>query len=225
MKGKKHDAIVLLSGGMDSTTLLYAVKEKYTPLALILSYGQRHEKEIMIAQTVASRAGVDYQKLAIPFPTTGSSLLDKSSAIPQRMTKNIPSTYVPARNTVFISLAVSFAEANGVGKVFIGINAVDYSGYPDCRPEYVLAFNKLLKLATKSGIEGSPVRVEAPYINLSKSEIIKKGISLGVPYEFTWSCYKGERKPCGTCDSCKLRAKGFKEAGCHDPLLTKSGNK
>ncbi len=220
---KNHSAIVLLSGGLDSSTLLYYVKRQYRPLGLVFLYGQRHDREIRSALSIAKAAGVDVKKLRVPFPETGSALLDKSASIPTRLSKRIPPTYVPARNIVFLSLALSFAEAYGVDKIFIGVNAIDYSGYPDCRPEFVDAFNKVIQVGTKKGVEGKGVEVLTPFIHMTKAEIIKVGISLGVPYELTWSCYRGEDLPCGTCDSCRLRARGFKEAGINDPLLFGKG--
>ncbi len=221
--GKGYSAIVLLSGGLDSSTLLYYVKRQYRPLGIVFLYGQRHDREIRSALSIAKAAGVDVKKLRLPFPETGSALLDKSVSIPSRLSKKIPPTYVPARNIVFLSLALSFAEAYGVDKIFIGVNAIDYSGYPDCRPEFVDAFNKVIRVGTKKGVEGKGVEVLAPFIHMTKAEIIKIGLSLGVPYELTWSCYRGEDLPCGTCDSCRLRARGFKEAGANDPLLSDKG--
>ena len=223
LSGKRYSAIVLLSGGLDSSTLLYYVKRKHTPLGLIFLYGQRHKKEIRSAVSVARAAGVDVKKLRLPFPDVGSALLDESIPIPERLSKNIPATYVPARNIVFLSMALSFAEAYGIDKIFIGVNAIDYSGYPDCRPEFVEAFNHMIKVGTKKGVEGRGCEVLAPFIHMTKADIIRIGLSLGVPYELTWSCYKGGDVPCGTCDSCRLRAKGFKEAGVNDPLLSSKG--
>ncbi len=218
---RRHSAIVLLSGGLDSSTLLYYVRRTYNVLALIFLYGQRHKRELRSALNVAKRAGVDVRKIRVPFPEIGSALLDKRLKLPTRLSKKIPITYVPARNIVFLSLGLAYAEAYGIEKVFIGINAIDYSGYPDCRPEFVRAFNRVIKVGTKRGVEGKPVKVLAPFINMSKAEIIRIGLSLGVPYELTWSCYAGGDAPCGKCDSCRLRAKGFREAGVDDPLLSR----
>ncbi len=218
---KKYSAIVLLSGGLDSSTLLYYVRRNHEVLALVFLYGQRHKRELDSALKLAKRAGVDVKKIKVPFPEVGSALLDEDLALPKRLSKGIPITYVPARNIVFLSLALSYAEAYGIDEIFIGVNAIDYSGYPDCRPEFIRAFNRVIKVGTKRGVEGRPIKVLAPFINLTKAEIIRIGLSLGVPYELTWSCYAGGDRPCGKCDSCRLRAKGFREAGVDDPLLSK----
>ncbi len=217
---KKYSAIVLLSGGLDSSTLLYYVKRNYEVLALVFLYGQRHSRELKSALELAKRTGVDVKKVKIPFPEIGSALLDERLKLPTRLSKKIPITYVPGRNIVFLSLAVSYAEAYGIDKIFIGVNAIDYSGYPDCRPEFIRAFNRVIKVGTKQGVEGKQIKVLAPFINMSKADIIRVGLSLGVPYELTWSCYAGGDRPCGKCDSCRLRAKGFREAGVNDPLLS-----
>ncbi len=218
---KKYSAIVLLSGGLDSSTLLYYVKRNYEVLALVFLYGQRHSRELKSALELAKRTGVDVKKVKIPFPEIGSALLDERLKLPTRLSKKIPITYVPGRNIVFLSLAVSYAEAYGIDKIFIGVNAIDYSGYPDCRPEFIRAFNRVIKVGTKQGVEGKQIKVLAPFINMSKADIIRVGLSLGVPYELTWSCYAGGDRPCGKCDSCRLRAKGFREAGVNDPLLSR----
>lgn len=224
MKDKQPNALILLSGGLDSSTVLaMALKEKYRPYGLVISYGQRHTRELESATAVAQAAGIPYQIIEVPFPAVGSSLLDTITEVPDATdAPGIPSTYVPARNTVFISLAASYAEAFGITTIFVGVNAVDYSGYPDCRPEYIEKFNMLLQYATKTGVEGNPIIIKAPLIELTKAQIITQGFSLGVPYELTWSCYRGGNKPCGTCDSCQLRAKGFHDAGFKDPLLASS---
>ncbi len=220
---EKLDAIVLLSGGLDSATLLYYVKRRFNPLALVFLYGQRHRKELNSALKIAKACRVKAKRVKVDFPEVGSALLDTRLKLPGRLSRKIPITYVPGRNIVFLSIALSYAEAYGIDKIFIGVNAIDYSGYPDCRPEFIRAFNRMVKLGTKAGVESRPVKIVAPFINLKKSEIIKIGVSLGVPYELTWSCYAGEEKPCGRCDSCRLRAKGFREAGVNDPLLSKQG--
>jgi 7-cyano-7-deazaguanine synthase len=220
-KHKSYNALVLLSGGLDSSTLLYAIRKKYRVLALIVSYGQRHGKEVAAARRIAQAAQVDYRTITVPFPAVGSSLLDHKQKVPQRMVNRIPSTYVPARNTVFLSVAASFAEAYGINKIFIGVNAVDYSGYPDCRPVYITQFNRLLQLATKTGVEGLPIRIHTPLVHMTKSQIVVLGKKIGVPYELTWSCYQGGKRPCGKCDSCRLRARGFREARVRDPLTSK----
>lgn len=210
-----HKAIVLLSGGIDSTTTLYlAKKQGYRCHALIFDYGQRHKKEVRAAARIAKRAKVPYYIIRIALPWKGSSLLDRSKKVPARrstkeMSKNIPSTYVPGRNTVFLSFALSFAEATGAQAVFIGANAVDFSGYPDCRPGYYRVFRKLIKEGTKA----KKIKIMTPLIKMKKSEIIKLGLKLGAPLDATWSCYKGGEKPCGVCDSCVIRRRGFYEAG------------
>jgi len=216
-------AVVLLSGGLDSaTTLFYAKSKGFRISALIFDYGQRHRKEIEKAKRLARRAGTDYRIVKIGFPWKGSALLDKKILLPQRKnlnTKEIPATYVPARNIIFLSYAASYAETLGAKKIFIGANALDYSGYPDCRPEFFRAFAVALRTGSKSGVEGKRITIETPLIAKTKGEIITLGLKLGVPYDLTWSCYRGGKKPCGTCDSCRFRAKGFKEVGKKDPVL------
>jgi len=215
-------AVVLLSGGLDSATTLYVAQSRgFDVRALVFRYGQRHDREVRQALAIARRAKCPAQVLGIELPWKGSALLDSSKPLPQgrKKMRGIPSTYVPARNTIFLSFALSYAESIGASHIFIGANALDYSGYPDCRPRYYKAWQGLAKLATKSGVEGRRIRIETPLLRLKKSQIIKLGISLGVPYEMTWSCYQGAKKPCGRCDSCLLRARGFKEAGIKDPAL------
>ncbi len=215
-------AIVLLSGGLDSTTTLYIARSRgYEAACLIFDYGQRHKREVDAAKKIARSSRCSFKTVKIELPWKGSSLLDRAMRLPldMRNAKGIPSTYVPARNTIFLSFALSFAEAIGARDIFIGANSIDYSGYPDCRPQYYRAFGAMARLATRCGIEGAKIRIQTPLIRLTKSQIIKWGLKLGVPYEATWSCYKGGVEPCGRCDSCILRAKGFKEAGCKDPLL------
>jgi 7-cyano-7-deazaguanine synthase len=232
-----RQAVVLLSGGLDSATTLYLAKGKGCKcFCLIFDYGQRHKKEIQSANRIAQSASCKRQVVKISLPWKGSSLLDKKLKIPEsynprtqepensrtRKLKNpIPSTYVPARNLIFLSFALSYAEVMGAGAIYIGANAVDYSGYPDCRPEFYQAFIRAAALGTKAGVEGNAVKIVTPLIRKTKAQIIKSGMSLGVPYELTWSCYKGGRSPCGECDSCRFREKGFREAGCADPLLIK----
>lgn len=218
MKNKK--AVVLLSGGLDSITAAYlAEKQGYEVSCLIFDYGQRHRREILSAVRLAKNAGFQYKIIKFKLSWLGSSLLDKKMKIPggrqlSEIAKNIPTTYVPARNTIFMAFGISCAEAMGAEAVFIGANAVDYSGYPDCRPEYFEAYKKLIYCGTKN----KKIKIKTPLLYKTKAEIIKIGISLGVPHKLTWSCYKGGIRPCGKCDSCILRAKGFKEAGLKDPL-------
>lgn len=201
-------AIVLLSGGLDSaTTLYYALGKGFDCRALIFDYGQRHKKEIKSAVAVAKRAKVPYQILKIALPWKGSSLLDKKMQVPVRQSfKGIPSTYVPARNTIFLSFALSFAEAAGAEAIFIGANAIDFSGYPDCRPDFYAAFQKVIEKGTKA----KKIKVITPLINLTKKEIVKLGRKLGAPLDLTWSCYQGGKEPCGVCDSCRIRDAALK---------------
>ena len=218
------EAIVLLSGGLDSTTTLYmALDQGYKCNCLIFDYNQRHKKEILQAKKIARKSRSPYKIIKISFPWKGSSLLDKDMRLPSggnvsEKANDIPSTYVPSRNTIFLSIAASWAEAIGVDIIFIGANAVDFSGYPDCRREYFELFNKILKEGTKAGVGGKPIRIETPLIDKKKSEIIRIGTRLMAPYELTWSCYEGGGKPCLKCDSCLLRKKGFREAKLEDPL-------
>ncbi len=221
----RRKAIVLLSGGLDSATTLYYAKSKgYDCRCLIFDYGQRHKKEIQSAKKIAKASGSDYKVIKIALPWKGSSLLDKKLGIPEkrdlrRMKNTIPNTYVPARNTIFLSFALSYAEAVGASSMFIGATAVDFSGYPDCRPEYYRVFNRLIERGTKAGAGKKKIRIFTPLIKMTKAGIIRTGIGLKVPYEYTWSCYNGGDRPCFKCDSCVLRAKGFKEAGVKDPLM------
>jgi 7-cyano-7-deazaguanine synthase len=217
-------AVVLLSGGLDSTTVLYYAKSRgYDCACLIFDYGQRHNKEVGIAKKIAGACGVPYHLIKFRMPWKGSALLDKKIAVPKGKTGahakgGIPVTYIPARNTVFLSFAVSFAEAIGASAIFIGANAVDFSGYPDCRPGYYKVFNSLIKRGTRAGAVKKKISVLTPLIHKTKAEIIRLGKRLGVPYGYTWSCYMGNKHPCMKCDSCVIRAKGFKEAKVTDPL-------
>lgn len=215
-------AVVLLSGGLDSSTVLAMTKDKgYDIFALTLIYGQRHEKEMESAVSVADSLGVkEHRVMELPEGLFSGSSLTFDSEVPLNgeNENRIPSTYVPARNLVFLSIAVSWAEALDAEAVFIGVNEVDYSGYPDCRPEFIEAFIKAQELATKRGVEGDPIRIVTPIMEMSKSEIIRTGTSLGLDYGLTWSCYRGGVKACGRCDSCRFRLKGFREAGLEDPL-------
>lgn len=210
-------AIVLLSGGLDSaTTLYYAQSKGFAVHALVFDYGQRHRKEIRCAVALAKAARCPYEIVKIALPWKGSALLDKKIKVPQGRkldAKDIPATYVPARNIIFLSFAASYAEAVGAREIFIGANAIDYSGYPDCRPDFFAAYAKVLEKGLKTGVEGHRIKVETPLIRLSKAQIIRLGTKLKVPYHLTWSCYAGGSRPCGVCDSCRLRAKGFLDTG------------
>jgi 7-cyano-7-deazaguanine synthase len=218
-------AILLLSGGLDSYTAgAIAKADGWDVSALTIRYGQVHVREIEAARTVAVALGVsEHLELDVPLAKIGGSALVGAGEIPKDRSiaeRDIPSTYVPARNTVFLALAMAWAEVTGAEAIVIGVNALDYSGYPDCRPEYLRAFEHLASLATKAGVEGRPLTILAPLLELSKAEIIRRGLALGVDYGLTLSCYdpgaNGEQ--CGHCDSCVLRAKGFAEAGTVDPV-------
>jgi 7-cyano-7-deazaguanine synthase len=216
--------VSLLSGGLDSTTVTaYALSKHYDVYPLTFLYGQRHKKELYSAQKVADFYKLPLKIIKLDLRAIGGSALTSNIPVPEQrdldnMSDNIPVTYVPARNTIFLSYALGFAEVINAKKIFIGANAIDYSGYPDCRPEYFKEFNKLANLATKAGVEGSKIKILAPLLNMSKAEIIKLGTKLKVPYNLTWSCYEGKKKACGKCDSCLLRLKGFMEAGKQDPI-------
>jgi 7-cyano-7-deazaguanine synthase len=215
-------AVVLLSGGLDSATALaMARSQNFECYALSVEYGQRHSAELDAARRVAAAAGVrDHRVMRVDLAGIGgSALTDTSIAVPESPTTGIPVTYVPARNTIMLSLALGWAEVLGAGDIFIGVNAVDFSGYPDCRPEFIAAFARLATLATKAGVEGQPYRIQAPLIDLSKAEIIREGVRLGVDYALTVSCYQadGDGTACGKCDSCRLRHAGFAAAGVSDP--------
>jgi 7-cyano-7-deazaguanine synthase len=226
--GAGTPAVLLLSGGLDSTTLLaLATKEGYAVNALTFRYGQRHEVEIERARAVAARHGVVRHVVAeIDLRPFGGSALTSDIAVPKdrgagELGQGIPVTYVPARNTIFLSFALAWAEVLGATNIFIGVNAVDYSGYPDCRPQFIRAFESLANLATRAGVEGaSRIAVRTPLIDLSKREIIALGLSLGVDFAMTTSCYDPapDGAACGRCDACQLRLKGFAEAGVADPV-------
>lgn len=217
-------AVVLLSGGLDSAVVLYyAIRAGYECRCLTFDYGQRHTRETVSAESIAKTAGAPLTTVRLDFPWKGSSLTDRQMAMPlgrdpAGIGNGIPNTYVPARNTVFISVAASYAEAIGAERIFIGAHAEDSSGYPDCRRPYVELFDRLLEAGTKAGLEGR-LRLEAPLIGKTKREIVILGKELGVPLRETWSCYAGGHAPCAVCDSCILRAKGFREAGIEDPAL------
>lgn len=227
---RKKKAVVLLSGGLDSATVLYwAISRGWQPSALAFDYGQRHRRELASARALCRRAGVPFRTVRFGLPWGGSSLLGRRGRLPSIQTsaigRAIPSTYVPARNTIFLSFGLSCAEAAGAGAVMIGANALDYSGYPDCRPDYLRAVQGAFALGTQAGREGRKIRVLAPLLKLSKADIVRLGTKLGVPLELTWSCYMGGRKPCGKCDSCRLRARGFAQAGKKDPLICENTGK
>jgi len=218
-------AVVLLSGGLDSATCLAIASKDFEVYAITFDYGSRHSREIAAAKALAAHfkvkkhivMGVELNAIG------GSSLTDSNIPIEKAKPANeigkaIPSSYVPARNLTFLSLGVGLAETVGARKVFIGANHVDYSGYPDCRPEFISAFQKAADLGTRAGVEGKPVLIEAPLLRLSKQEIIRKGAALGVPFELTWTCYTGGKRACGKCESCQLRLAGFREAGLDDPI-------
>ena len=215
-------AVVLLSGGLDSATTLAIARERgHRCHALSFDYGQRHAIELAAARRVATALGaVEHRVLAMPIGQFGhSALTDRAIAVPENPTDGIPVTYVPARNTVFLACALGYAEVLGAQHIYIGVNAVDYSGYPDCRPAFIRAFEHLANLATRAAVEGRPMRVHAPLIELSKADIIRRGIALGVDYGLTVSCYQPDEagRPCGRCDSCRLRRDGFAAAGVPDP--------
>lgn len=215
-------AVVLLSGGLDSaTTLAMAMEQGFTCYALSFNYGQRHAVELNAAKNIAGTMKVAAHKI-IDLDLTqigGSALTDKNIAVPQSPSAGIPITYVPARNTIFLSYALAWAEVLDISEIFIGVNAVDYSGYPDCRPEYIAAFENTARLATKAGVEGKPFHIHTPLIQMSKAEIIRKGTELGVDYSLTVSCYQADElgRACGACDSCRFRKEGFAVAGISDP--------
>lgn len=221
-------AVVLLSGGLDSATVLaIARSEGYAPYALSFSYGQRHIWELEAAKRVAAALGaVEHRTAAIDLRVFGGSALTADIAVPKgravdEMSHGIPITYVPARNTIFLSFALAWAEVLGAEDIFIGVNALDYSGYPDCRPEFIAAYEAMANLATRAGVEGhQKLRIHTPLIALTKAQIIARGLELGVDYGLTSSCYdpSPEGLPCGACDSCQLRQKGFRENGTRDPL-------
>ncbi|MDA8349628.1 MAG: 7-cyano-7-deazaguanine synthase QueC [Pseudomonadota bacterium] len=215
-------AVVLLSGGLDSATVLAIARARALECyALSIAYGQRHEAELTAASRVAEALGArEHRVMQVDLAGIGgSALTDRSIAVPETPTEGIPVTYVPARNTIMLSLALGWAEVLGAEHIFIGVNSLDYSGYPDCRPEYVEAFAHLARLATKAGVEGRPCRIEAPLIAWTKERIIREGTALGVDYGMTVSCYQADAggRACGRCDSCRLRRAGFEAAGIADP--------
>lgn len=220
---KQEKAVILLSGGLDSATVLAIAKQDFQCYALSFDYGQRHRIELQRAEEVAKVLGaIDHKIVKIDLSSFGgSALTDNNIAVPTEQKTGIPITYVPARNTIFLSIALGWAEVLEANTIFIGANAVDYSGYPDCRPEFIEAFQTLANLATKAGVENHSFRIQAPLIDMSKADIIKTGLSLGVNYAITVSCYNPSAKntPCGKCESCRIRQAGFAAAGETDPAL------
>jgi 7-cyano-7-deazaguanine synthase len=220
--GEPRRAVVLLSGGLDSaTTLAIARADGFACFTITFDYGQRHRIEIAAAERIARKLGsIDHRLVRLDLSWMGgSALTDSNIPVPNQPGSGIPVTYVPARNTMFLSVALGWAEVQRAQDIFIGANAVDYSGYPDCRPEYMQAFERLANLATKVGVEGAALRLHTPLMQLRKHEIIRRGIALGVDYALTTSCYAPDfdGRACGVCDSCRLRAAGFREAGVPDP--------
>ena len=217
-------AVVLVSGGLDSTTVLAMAKNKgYECYTICFDYGQRHRAELYAAQRASKALGAtEHKVITLDLRAIGgSALTDDSIDVPESETTGIPVTYVPARNTIFLSIALGWAEVLEAEAIFIGVNSVDYSGYPDCRPDYICAFQRMAELATKAGVEGSPVKIETPLIELSKADIIGHGHALNVDYALTVSCYQTDDagRACGRCDSCRLRRKGFLDAGVQDSTL------
>jgi len=219
-------AVCLLSGGLDSSTAAaIAISRGFEAYGMTFRYGQRHEKEIESALAVGKSLGLkDHVIVEFDLRKWGGSALTSDIPLPtdraaEEMRSSIPTTYVPARNTIFLSFALSYAETIGADTIFIGVSQIDYSGYPDCREEYLRAFERMANLATKAGVEGSiAFTIEAPLLHMSKAEIIKTGLELGVDYSLTWSCYEGGALPCGRCDSCRLRLEGFRKLGLRDPI-------
>lgn len=219
-------AVILLSGGLDSVTALAIAKsEGFDCYTLSFDYGQRHESELVASAKLSKLYGaIEHKVINIDLRSIGgSALTDDNFAVPEQEQQGIPITYVPARNTVFLSIALGWAEVLNAQAIYVGVNAVDYSGYPDCRPEFITAFETLANLATKTGVEGNKLLIHAPLINMSKAEIIQQGIRLGVDYSQTVSCYQADNhgKACGRCDSCRLRRQGFEQSGIVDPTQYK----
>ena len=222
MPGEARSAVVLLSGGLDSATVLaMARSDGWRCHALTVDYGQRHRAELDAAAAVARALGATEHRV-VPLDLRvfgGSALTDASIAVPTAPSEGIPVTYVPARNTIFLALALAYAEVRAADAIFTGANAVDYSGYPDCRPEFIAAFEKLANLATKRAVEGAPIRIEAPIVRMSKADIVRKGRELGIDFSITVSCYDADAqgRACGACEACRLRREGFAAAGIADP--------
>jgi 7-cyano-7-deazaguanine synthase len=220
--GEREKAVILVSGGLDSTTVLAQARQQgYACYSLSFDYGQRHRAELMAAQRVSSALGaVEHKLVQLNLDSIGgSALTDINIDVPEVETAGIPITYVPARNTVFLSIALGWAEVLGANHIFIGVNAVDYSGYPDCRPEFIQAYETMANLATRAGVEGHHLSIQTPLMDRSKGDIIQRGLALGVDYSLTVSCYQAsaEGLACGRCDSCRLRRQGFADAGVDDP--------
>ena len=213
-------SVVLLSGGLDSTTTLAMALREGDAVALTFDYGQRHSREVERARRIAEHYGI--QQIVFPLYLQGfsSALIKRGDEIPDgvEVRDEIPATYVPARNILFLSIALGVAESIGADSIHIGVNAVDYSGYPDCRPEFIEAFQRMADVGTKTGVEGRAPRIRTPILNMSKGEIVSAGTEMNVPWELTWSCYRGGEKACGRCDTCLHRLKGFREAGIDDPI-------
>lgn len=223
-RGAVKRAVVLVSGGMDSAvTLALAREQGFVCHALSVAYGQRHASELVAAERIAQRLGAaEYKRVQVDLRSIGGSALTADIAVPEDSGSEhggIPITYVPARNTIMLAIALGWAETLGAGDIFCGVNAVDYSGYPDCRPEFIAAFEQLANLATKAGVEGGALRVHAPLIRLSKADIVREGMRLGVDFAATVSCYQADAdgRACGHCDACRLRSLGFADAGVADP--------
>jgi 7-cyano-7-deazaguanine synthase len=219
-------AIVLVSGGLDSATALAMAQEQgFDCHALAVDYGQRHRSELQAAQRVAEARGVPLTVIRLDLRAVGGSALTDDIEVPESESEGIPVTYVPARNTILLSLALGLAEVQGAADLFIGVNAVDYSGYPDCRPEFIEAYARMAKLATRAAVEGRDLRIHTPLIELSKAEIIRQGTRLGLDYGLTVSCYQADDagRACGRCDSCRIRAAGFEAAGIPDPTRYLTG--
>ena len=224
-KSEQKSAVVLLSGGLDSATVLaMAANQGFRCHALSVNYGQRHRSELVAAENVAKSQSAVLKTIDLDLRAFGGSALTDDIDVPEEEGEGIPVTYVPARNTIMLSLALAWAEVLGANDIFIGVNAVDYSGYPDCRPEFIDAYEEMANLATKAGVVGNRLAIHTPLIDLTKAEIIQEGIALGVDYGMTVSCYQADERgrACGVCDSCRIRAAGFEAAGLEDPTRYKS---
>ena len=224
-QSNEKNAVVLLSGGLDSATVLAIASDRgYRCHALSVDYGQRHRSELLAAQNLADAMSAKIKTVKLDLRTFGGSALTDDIDVPIEESEGIPITYVPARNTIMLSLALAWAEVLGAGDIFIGVNAVDYSGYPDCRPEFINAYEEMANLATRAGVVGHRLTIHTPLIDLSKADIINEGTKLGVDYSMTVSCYQAdeEGRACGVCESCRIRAAGFKAAGVADPTRYQS---